>query len=140
VEPGHDHQGAEPVRLEGISAVTLGTGDMARSVRFYAALGFALGRGGEGADFTSLHVGVNFLNLVLQPPGRRWSWWGRVLFHVCDVDALYHRVLAHGLRPHDAPRDAPWGERFFHLRDPDGHELSFATPLRQATPDQGGRA
>jgi len=31
-----------------------------------------------------------------------------------------------------APRDAAWGERFFHLTDPDGHELSFAWPLRQA--------
>jgi uncharacterized glyoxalase superfamily protein PhnB len=28
------------------------------------------------------------------------------------------------------PRDAEWGERFFHLTDPDGHELSFAWPLR----------
>ncbi len=27
-------------------------------------------------------------------------------------------------------RDAEWGERFFHLTDPDGNELSFAWPLR----------
>ena len=27
-------------------------------------------------------------------------------------------------------RDAEWGKRFFHLTDPDGHELSFAWPLR----------
>src|SRR5438094_9365715 len=26
------------------------------------------------------------------------------------------------------PRDAEWGERFFHVTDPDGHELSFAWP------------
>jgi hypothetical protein len=25
--------------------------------------------------------------------------------------------------------DAEWGERFFHLTDPDDHELSFARPL-----------
>ena len=31
-----------------------------------------------------------------------------------------------------APRDAEWGERFFHLIDPDGHELSFARPLRSS--------
>jgi hypothetical protein len=31
-----------------------------------------------------------------------------------------------GYRPDTAPRDAEWGERFFHLTDPDGHELSFA--------------
>jgi len=23
------------------------------------------------------------------------------------------------------PRDASWGERYFHMPDPDGHELSF---------------
>jgi uncharacterized glyoxalase superfamily protein PhnB len=28
-----------------------------------------------------------------------------------------------------APSDAPWGERYFHIRDPDGHELSFARRL-----------
>ena len=26
-------------------------------------------------------------------------------------------------------KDAPWGERFLHVADPDGHELSFAEPL-----------
>ena len=31
--------------------------------------------------------------------------------------------------PAPAPTDAPWGERYFHLRDPDGHELSFAKLL-----------
>ena len=27
------------------------------------------------------------------------------------------------------PQDAIWGERFFHMLDPDGYKLSFATPL-----------
>ena len=34
-----------------------------------------------------------------------------------------------------ALRDAEWGERFFHLTDPDGHELSFAWPMRYARSD-----
>jgi len=29
----------------------------------------------------------------------------------------------------ESPKDAPWGERFFHVTDPDGHEISFAEPL-----------
>jgi uncharacterized glyoxalase superfamily protein PhnB len=45
------------------------------------------------------------------------------------VDALHARALAAGLAPEAPPRDAEWGERYFHLRDPDGHELSFARPL-----------
>jgi uncharacterized glyoxalase superfamily protein PhnB len=54
---------------------------------------------------------------------------GRVIFYVADVDALYDRALAAGYQPATVPRDAEWGERFFHLFDPDGHELSFARPL-----------
>src|SRR5262245_28955753 len=105
---------------------------MARAVRFYAALGFTIRYGGEAASFTSFHVSAGDVTLNAQPPERRWSWWGRVIFHVADVDALYARARAAGLTPADAPRDAPWGERFFHLTDPDGHELSFATPLAGA--------
>jgi uncharacterized glyoxalase superfamily protein PhnB len=75
---------------------------------------------------------MSYLNLVAQPAERRWSWWGRVIFYVADVDALYERALAAGYQPTTAPRDAEWGERFFHLMDPDGHELSFARPLRSS--------
>src|SRR4051794_21900435 len=56
-------------------------------------------------------------------------WWGRVIFYVRDVDAAHERALAAGYRPTNPPRDAEWGECYFHLTDPDGHELSFARPL-----------
>ena len=115
--------------IEGISAVTLGTHEMPRAVQFYCALGFEVLRSNEQSSFTSFRAGMSYLNLVAQPNERRWSWWGRVIFYVADVDALYERALAAGCQPTTAPRDAEWGERFFHLIDPDGHELSFARPL-----------
>ena len=102
---------------------------MGRAVRFYRVLGFELQFGGEQAAFTSFRVGSGYLNLTAAPPDRRWSWWGRVVFHVDDVDGLHARARAQGLTPAAAPRDAEWGERYFHLMDPDGHELSFARPL-----------
>ena len=55
--------------------------------------------------------------------------WGRVIFWVGDVDAMHARARSHGYEPEFPPSDAPWGERYFHLRDPDGHELSFARLL-----------
>ena len=97
--------------------------------RFYRALGFEVLHGDEESSFTSFRVGVSYLNLIAQPAERRWSWWGRVIFYVADVDALYSRALAAGYQPTTVPRDAEWGERYFHLIDPDGHELSFARPL-----------
>ena len=85
------------------------------------------------ASFTSFRAGDNFLNLIFQPPDRRWSWWGRLIFYHADVDALYARLVAAGCRPDSAPRDAEWGERFFHITDPDGHQLSFAWPQRRSS-------
>ena len=116
--------------IESISAITLGTHDMVRAVTFYRALGFSLLYGGEGASFTSFAVGAGYLNLMAQPAARAWSWWGRVIFWVSDVDGLYARAVDLGFHPAGPPRDAEWGERYFHLTDPDGHELSFAQPLR----------
>jgi catechol 2,3-dioxygenase-like lactoylglutathione lyase family enzyme len=115
--------------IEGISAITLATHDMARTVAFYQALGFVLKFGGPTAAFTSFHAGAGFLNLTRVSSEKQWSWWGRVIFHVADVDTVYARACAAGLAPAFAPRDAAWGERYFHIVDPDGHELSFARPL-----------
>ena len=112
--------------IQTISAVTLATHDMGRAVQFYRMLGFPLAYGGETAAFTSFRAGSGFLNLILQPVERQWSWWGRLIFYDSDVDGLYARLIAAGCRPDTEPRDAEWGERYFHLTDPDGHELSFA--------------
>ena len=118
--------------IEAISAVTLCTHDMRRAVRFYSSLGFEIAHGGEGAAFTSFRAGSGFLNLITQPAEKSWSWWGRTIFYVSDVDALHKTALAAGHKPSTQPRDAEWGERYFHLTDPAGHELSFARPLPKA--------
>ena len=115
--------------VESLSAVTLATHDMARAIAFYRALGFEMLYGGADAELTSFAAGSSFLNVIAAPKDTSLTWWGRAIFHVDDVDAMYARAVAAGFTPEAAPRDAPWGERFFHLRDPDGHELSFARPL-----------
>ncbi len=115
--------------IRSISAVTLFVGDMNRSVAFYTSLGFDVVYGGPGSTFTSLGAGDQFLNLMADP-GARLARWGRVIVFVDNVDDLYRRAVEAGLRPEAPPRDAEWGERYFHVDDPDGHQLSFARPLR----------
>jgi uncharacterized glyoxalase superfamily protein PhnB len=51
-----------------------------------------------------------------------------MIFYVADVDAFWEHLRGKGLQP-ETPRDASWGERYFHMLDPDGHELSFARPI-----------
>ena len=117
--------------VQQISAVTLAVRDMARAVDFYRnKVGMELLYGGETASFTSFQVGGGYLNLILVPEGG-WSWWGRLIFHVDDVDAIYRRLVEAGLTPSTVPEDATWGERYFHISDPDSHELSFARPLER---------
>lgn len=115
--------------ITALSAVTLATHDMARAVRFYEALGFERRYGGETARFTSFAAGAGHLNITGEAPDRSWRWWGRAIFYVDDVDAVYAAALGAGLKPQAPPRDAEWGERYFHITDPDGHEISIARPL-----------
>jgi predicted RNase H-like nuclease/catechol 2,3-dioxygenase-like lactoylglutathione lyase family enzyme len=112
-----------------ISAVTLFVTDMARSCAFYQGLGFELKFGGEDAGFSSFYAGESFVNLSAGDKARPGG--GLTIFHVDDVDAQHARALAAGLKPDFAPADAPWDERYFHIRDPDGYTLSFATPLAE---------
>ena len=114
--------------VEKISAVTLRVTNMQTSVRFYKdVLGLEIIYGGEGSSFTSLRTkkGTPILNLEQGDTSVRW---GRLIFHVSDVDRIWAHLTERGFRP-AMPQDASWGERYFHLCDPDGHELSFARPI-----------
>lgn len=84
--------------VESISAVTIAVSDMAQSVRFYAQLGFTVRSGGRDAGFTSFLVGPNYLNLVRREVVS--GEWGRIIFYVSDVDAMYERALAAALSPY----------------------------------------
>jgi catechol 2,3-dioxygenase-like lactoylglutathione lyase family enzyme len=113
--------------IQTISAVTLAVRDMVGSIEFYRKLGFELVYGGDEAGFSSLKAGGAFVNLIANH-GYDQKWWGRVIFRVDDVDAHYRTLQTQALAV-EPPRDASWGERFFHVTDPDGHELSFAELL-----------
>ena len=117
--------------ITALSAITLATHDMGAAVRFYRLVGFEMLYGGESASFTSFRAGASFLNLIARPTEREWSWWGRAIFYESDIDGLYQRFVAAGIQPSAPPRDAAWGERFFHVTDPDGHEISFAWPVKR---------
>ena len=114
--------------VQNISAITLAVHDMARSVVFYRdRIGLPMLYGGEASGFTSFQVGAGYLNLIFTD--KPLAWWGRSIFYVDDVDEMHSKLVAKGISTDSEPADAPWGERYFHVTDPDGHELSFAKPL-----------
>ena len=116
--------------IERISAVTLKVASMTHSVRFYRdVLGMQIIYGGEDDCFSSFRTKEGAGPILNLEQGRSVSDWGRLILYVADVDAIWAYLRERGFHP-ESPQDAPWGERYFHMPDPDGHELSFARPLR----------
>ena len=117
-------------KVEKISAITFQVTNMHVSVQFYRdVLGMELIYGGEDSYFSSLRASQAesaILNLEKGHPGKPW---GRLILHVTDVDAFWTHLKESGFDP-ARPQNGAWGERYFHMPDPDGHELSFARPLR----------
>lgn len=129
-----------------ISAVTLIISNMERSCRFYSNIpGFKLLYGGGSKDsFTTYQIGkykkITYLNLELKnlPNAdigheNNNNNFGRIIFHTDDVDRLYSyfktdKSISNLILIENEPVDAPWNERYFHIREPDGFQLSFAQP------------
>ena len=117
--------------IDSISAITLVTADMAASVAFYGVLNAEVVFGGSESSFTTLKLNnEQFLNLQFDatwvPPERVW---GRFILWVDNVDAMHKAFIAAGFTPLMAPSDAVWGERYFHILDPAGHEVSIARQI-----------
>jgi catechol 2,3-dioxygenase-like lactoylglutathione lyase family enzyme len=127
-----------------ISAVTLMIKNMKRSCNFYSNIpGFRLTYGGSNDSFTTFEIGADmpkmFLNLELAT-NRKSEYdisskhFGRVIFYTDNVDKLYsyfknNEEISNTILFENEPMDAPWGERYFHISEPDGYQLSFAEPL-----------
>jgi catechol 2,3-dioxygenase-like lactoylglutathione lyase family enzyme len=137
-----------------ISAITLKVKDMEKSCQLYLKIpGFRLTYGGAPSDsFTTFEIGKEsntYLNLeLIEDPDRSYDFYkksnlektkgsedfGRIIFHVEDVDRLYSYMkhdeyISKSIVFEDEPTNAPWGERFFHIRELNGYQLSFAQPL-----------
>lgn len=124
---------------------------MERSCNFYSQIpGFKLVYGGSSTDpFTTYQIGkcipTAYLNLELSvaaansnhnEQNKNKRRFGRIIFYTKDVDKLYsylrsNKSIANTISFQNEPMDGPWGERYFHICEPDGYELSFAKPIKK---------
>ena len=132
---------------------------MKKSCTLYSKIpGFRMRYGGKPYDrFTTFEIGkgsktATYLNLELIEKveendssdfykksnlGRRMKGsedFGRIIFHTENVDTLYSYMkqdeyISRSVVFENEPTNAPWGERFFHIREANGYQLSFAQPL-----------
>ena len=126
------------MKVTKISAITLRISDMKKSVEFYSKIpNFKIVYGGSDSQFTSFLIddaSKSYLNLRINEVAAEATHWSRIIFYVDDVDELFDymendETISRLGNLESKPVDAAWGERFFHVLDPDGYKLSFATPI-----------
>ena len=124
------------IRMEGL---TLAVSDVKRSVAFYkktlglkieidSAPHFALVRVGPGASI-GLLAKRHALPKGTKPATKAQHAAIHVELSTDDLDGLYKKLTARGLRFTEKPHDEAW-ERSAQARDPDGYTIEFAQGRR----------
>lgn len=129
------------VHLDGL---TLSVASVRRSLKFYsetlgfkivvdAAPDFALvrvgGKGGGTIGLLALKHAVGGKVKRVTPAMRAGA---HVELSTSDLDGLYEKLKARGVKFEAPPHDEPW-ERLAWARDPDGYTLEFAQGERTAS-------
>jgi len=135
------------VHLDGL---TLAVSSVRRSMKFYgetlgfdvvvdAAPDFALvrvgGKGGGTIGLLALRHAVGGKAKRVTPAMRSGA---HVELGTSDLDGLYAKLKARGVKFDEPPHDEPW-ERMASARDPDGYTLEFAQDERAARARSGRR-
>jgi len=122
------------------AAIEIVAGDLPRSLPFYRLLGLAVLES-DGPHVEVELPGGNRLLFDIEETiaGMHPGWTppsgpGRVslAFGVTsprDVDLLFDRITAAGHSGTLAPFDAPWGQRYASVVDPDGATVDLFAPL-----------
>lgn len=120
------------MKIKSVSGITCYVKDLSKTAKFYETLGF------EIKKRVSNHITVysnwfwtDFLAINKEDKPefqKEASHEGKgaglfVYLSVENVDDFYKDLLSKGLKPSTKPRDWPWGNREFVIRDPDGYKL-----------------
>lgn len=102
------------------------------SEKFYKKLGFEVVRSDDELSVVGLHDfeiwlvnmrdDVQFAADVFAHQKGKGIY---VYVAVDDVDAYHKQLIENGIAPHTHPKDWPWGNREFVVKDPDGYKLCF---------------
>jgi catechol 2,3-dioxygenase-like lactoylglutathione lyase family enzyme len=116
--------------------------DMGRSLAFYRELGMDLPEdaddqphveaalpGGLRFALDARETIQSFLPDWQPPSGGQAIGLAFLLDSPAEVDAAYERLVSLGYDGHKEPWDAPWGQRYALVRDPDGNGIDLFSPL-----------
>ncbi len=118
-----------------VTGLVLWTQDNTLSVKFYKKLGFSITESTDSVSVVTL--GDYQIMLVSMRDDAEFArdtfandkGRGMYLYIRTDnVDTFRAQLPDKGIRPYTEPRDWPWGNREFIVKDPDGYKLCFWQP------------
>jgi catechol 2,3-dioxygenase-like lactoylglutathione lyase family enzyme len=124
-----------------LDAIGLAVDDMARSLAFYRQLGVDVPAEADQQPHAeaTLPGGLRLLWDTVEgvrafDPDYEAISGSRVglafrLDTPADVDATYQRLVSQGYTGRKEPWDAPWGQRYALVADPDGNGVDLFSPL-----------
>jgi catechol 2,3-dioxygenase-like lactoylglutathione lyase family enzyme len=121
-----------------IAAVAVSATDLSRAIAFYEVLGFRFPPPEPDALHVEAEAGIRLMidaaSLVEQLTGEPPTPGGAPGFALlydspAEVDEVAGRVAAAGYRVATPPWDAPWGQRYATVVDPDGYSVDLFCPL-----------
>lgn len=120
------------MKMKSVAGIVCYVADIAKTTEFYEKLGFII----EKKEPDRLSIRLNWFWMDFHPQDKEdkpefqkeanLENKGAGMFvyiSVDDVDEFYTNIRAKGLTPSSEPRDWPWGNREFVIRDPDGYKL-----------------
>jgi catechol 2,3-dioxygenase-like lactoylglutathione lyase family enzyme len=125
-----------------LDAIGIVAADLARSLSFYRDLGLPVPDGAENEHHVEVPLGGGMRLMfdtedVVRSFHPSWSpavGAGRIglavsLPDAAAVDAMYAKLTAAGHHGELKPFDAPWGQRYASINDPDGNGVDLYAPL-----------
>jgi catechol 2,3-dioxygenase-like lactoylglutathione lyase family enzyme len=123
------------------NAISLAVADMATSLAFYRRLGLDFPAGAEQQPHAEAVVagGIRLMwdtHASIQtfapdhqpgPPGAGWAF---LCADPAEVDSVHAELVAAGHPSAMEPWDAPWGQRYAQVRDPDGNVVDLFAWLK----------
>lgn len=115
-----------------ITNLLLWVQDNTLSVKFYKKLGFTITRSDDTMSVVSI-AGFDIWLLSMRDEDQfttdalaTHKGKGMYIYIAVDnVDELYRKLVRKGVYPATEPRDWPWGNREFIVKDLDGYKLCF---------------
>jgi catechol 2,3-dioxygenase-like lactoylglutathione lyase family enzyme len=122
------------MKVKSVSGFTIYVKDLEKTVEFYTMLGFDFKKQDTFSATGYMNwYSINFIDAskedkqeFLKEAHAEIRGMGIFInLSVDDVDEAYKELVSKGIKPSSEPRDWPWGNREFVLRDPDGYKLVF---------------